>query len=106
MSVRSRSLLAVVTVLLWAGWIACLIVAHESPRDADMDFWQDLCGQVLRMAAFVSAVSLVLGCLVTPMSVAIRVGREIGRAERRRECSCDRSEGYAQVLPFKPGCQK
>lgn len=102
MSVRSRWWLAAATVLCWVTWIACLIWGHNS-HDPDLDSPHEVIGLVLRTVTVVITVSLVLGCLISPRAALLRVGREIGRAEQRRECEChhDSARSSSQVLPFK-----
>lgn len=67
-------------------------------------------GEGIRTLFIVAAVSLVLACLVTPMGAVLSLGRQIGRAEHRRECGCHSDDSVpdrplSQVLPFKPGCR-
>lgn len=106
MSVRSRWILAAVTTVLGAAWVTCMAVGHGHAQE-----WMlahEIAGNVLRAAVMVSAVSLVLGCLLSPRSALLRVGRDIGRAEQRRECACSAgvSADFGRVVPFKPTCRK
>jgi hypothetical protein len=60
----------------------------------------------LRTLFLIAAVALVLCHLITPMSTALHIGRQIGRAEQRRDCGCkvDRSAAARpsnRVVPFK-----
>lgn len=100
MSVRKRWVLAAVTAALGVGWAWCA-ASHESEA-------MHLVSEGMRTLFIVAAIALVLACLVTPMAVALNVGRQIGRAEQRRDCGCrlDRSEAprpSGRVVEFKPG---
>lgn len=98
MSVRVRWILTVVTAGLWVAWMWCAII-HKG------DGPLPIASEGIRTLFIVSALSLVLGCLVTPMVTALHVGRQIGQAERRRQCSCgddDEARPHGQVVAFKP----
>jgi hypothetical protein len=101
MSVRKRWILAAITTALATGWVWCASVHHQ-------DGTMQLVSEGIRTLFIVSAVALVLACLVTPIAVALNIGRQIGRAEQRRDCGCrpDRSEAprtFGRVVEFKPG---
>ena len=101
MSVRNRWVLAAVTVALGVGWAWCASAHHE-------DEAMHLVSEGIRSLFIVAAVALVLACLVTPVSAALNIGRQIGRAEQRRDCGCrpDRSTDVrplGRVVEFKPG---
>jgi hypothetical protein len=100
-SVKKRCILAAVTVALGVGWVWCASVHHQ-------DEAMHLLSEGIRSLFIVAALALVLACLVTPMSAALNVGRQIGRAEQRRDCGCrtDRSADprpLGRVVEFKPG---
>jgi hypothetical protein len=98
-SVKKRWILGAVTVAMGVGWVWCASV-HQ---DEEMH----LISEGIRTSFIIAATALVLVCLVTPMSAALHIGREIGRAEQRRDCGCrpDRSEDprpLGRVVEFKP----
>jgi hypothetical protein len=97
LSVKKRWLLAAITAILGGAWVVCAVAGHHGTAIND----------ALRTLFLVAAVALVLCHLVTPMSASLHVGRQIGRAEQRRECGCqvDRSAAPRpsnRILPFKP----
>jgi hypothetical protein len=91
-------MLAAVTVALGVGWLWCASAHHH---DAAWSAVTD----ALRTLFMVAAVALVLACMVTPMSAALHIGRQIGRAEQRRDCGCrvDAPRPSSRVVEFKPG---
>lgn len=97
MTVRKRWILAAVTLGLGAGWLTCVSM-HHHPDDTMF-----LISEAMRTMFIVAAVSLVLACLVTPMSAVLQLGRQIGRAEQKRECGCHTNdpEPRGRVVPFK-----
>src|SRR6478752_898414 len=100
-SVRKRWILVAATVGLGLGWLAC-VTMHHHPDDEMF-----LISEAIRTLFIVAAVSSVLACLVTPMAAVLQLGRQIGRAEHKRECGChgDDPESYARVVPLKPPCR-
>ena len=88
MSVKKRCMLAAVTAGLWVGWLACLW-AHGDDTHHPMHW----VSEGIRTLFVVAAVSLVLACLLTPMCAAVQLGRQIGKAEQRRECGCQDKRG-------------
>ena len=88
MSVKKRCMLAAVTAGLWVGWLTCLWVHGD-----DMSYPMHWVAEGIRTLFIVAAVSLVLTCLVTPMGAVLQLGRQIGKAEQRRECGCHDKRG-------------
>jgi hypothetical protein len=97
MSVRKRWILGAVTVALGAGWMWCTAGHHDDTR-------MHAVADGLRTLFIVASLALVMCCLVTPMSAALHIGRQIGRAEQRRDCGCrvDAPRPSSRVVEFKP----
>jgi hypothetical protein len=93
-------MLAAVTVALGVSWLVCAAAHHHDTALHELT-------DGLRTLFMVAAMALVMACLVVPMSAALNIGRQIGRAEQRRDCGCrvDRSEDprpSSRVVEFKP----
>lgn len=103
MTSKAKWLTAAIAAVLWIAWGAAYAAWKTHP---DIGVGHVVATEVLRAAAGLMTVVLILGFLVSPVIATARVWKEIGIKEQQNHCdacrhAADRAARYGNIIPIR-----